>query len=103
MRRGQKVTQAAYEGTDRMRCFTGAITDTPESERGCRTKIAVQADGDARAAWRNWRAGLYRVTCYGDLSDDLRRFCRFKSIQMPIRGSSRAGSELPHTSACARA
>jgi hypothetical protein len=82
MRRGQKATQAELVGTDRIVYFTGTISDTPESDRGCRTKIAVQVDGDVRTLWRNWSAGLHRVTCYGDLTVDLRRFCRFKSIQL---------------------
>lgn len=38
MRLGQKVTQARLIGTDQLLYFTGEIIDTPESDRGCRTK-----------------------------------------------------------------
>jgi hypothetical protein len=32
--------------------------------------------------WQNWSHGLHRVTCYGDLTADLKRFCRFKGMQL---------------------
>lgn len=80
MEKEQRVTQAQLVGTEKLLYFTGTIIDTPDTERGCRTKINVQVDGSVRDLWRNWSAGLHRVTCYGDLEQDLRRFCRFKSI-----------------------
>ena len=82
MRLGQKVTQAKLIGTDRLLYFTGEIIDTPETDRGCRTKITVRLDGDAEKLWKNWSGGLHRVTCYGDLGKDLERFCRFEKIQL---------------------
>lgn len=85
MRIGQKVTQAKLLGTDRILYFTGEIIDTPvglEYDRGCRTKITVQVDGDATKLWRNWSGGLHRVTCYGDITKELAFFCRFKEIEM---------------------
>ncbi len=82
MRLGQKVTQAKLIGTDRLLYFTGEIIDTPESDRGCRTKITVKLDGDAEKLWKNWSSGLHRVTCYGDISKDLERYCRFEKIQL---------------------
>ncbi len=82
MRRGQKVTQAKLVGTDRLLFFTGQIIDVPETDRGCRTKITVKLDGNSERLWKNWSSGLHRVTCYGDLTKDLARFCRFKRIQM---------------------
>ena len=82
MRLGQKVTQAKLIGTDRLLYFTGEIIDTPETDRGCRTKITVKLDGDAEKLWKNWSGGLHRVTCYGDLRKDLERFCRFEKIQL---------------------
>jgi len=81
MRLGQKVTQAKLVGPDRLLCFTGEIIDVPDHPRGCRTKITVKVDGDAERLWRNWSHGLHRVTCYGDLTDDLRRFCRFAGVE----------------------
>jgi len=82
MRVGQKVTQAVLVGTSTLLYFTGRIVDTPETDRGCRTKILVKVDGDAEKLWKQWSSGIHRVTCYGDITEELRRFCRFKQIQM---------------------
>jgi hypothetical protein len=80
MRVGQKVTQAVLVETSTLLYFTGEIVDTPETERGCRTKIIVKVDGDAEKLWKNWSDGIHRVTCYGDLTKELQQFCRFKQI-----------------------
>lgn len=82
MRIGQRVTQARLIGTDLLVYFTGQVVDAPDLGRGCRTKITVEVDGDIDRLWQNWSHGLHRVTCYGDLTEDLRRFCRFKAITM---------------------
>lgn len=82
MRIGQKVTQAILLGTKVMRYFTGTIIDTPDLDRGCRTKITVQVDGDVVRLWQNWAGGLHRQTVYGDIVADLKRFCRFAGIEL---------------------
>ena len=82
MRVGQKVTQALLVGADRLQYFTGDIIESPDTERGCRTKMTVKVEGDLERLWQNWSHGLHRVTCYGDLTADLKRFCRYKRIQM---------------------
>ncbi len=82
MRTGQKVTQVVLVGTSSLLYFTGQIVDTPDIERGCRTKIIVKVDGDAERLWQNWSGGIHRVTCYGDLTRELRYFCRYKQIDM---------------------
>lgn len=82
MRIGQPVTQAILAEPDSLLYFTGNIIETPEGERGCRTKITVKVDGDAERLWKNWTHGLHRVTCYGDITSDLKRLCRFKQIEM---------------------
>lgn len=82
MRRGQVVTQAVLGAPDELLYFTGEIIDTPDTERGCRTKITVRVDGDLEKLWQNWSRGLHRVTCYGDLVADLERFCRYKDIKL---------------------
>jgi len=79
---GQKVTQALVVGTDLLVYFTGEVVDAPDVDRGCRTKITVRIDGNAETLWRNWSHGLHRVTCYGDLTKDLQRFCRFMGIRL---------------------
>jgi hypothetical protein len=82
MRKGQKVTQGWLVGTDQFKYFTGDILEVPDSDRGCRTQITVKVDGDCQKLWNNWANGLHRLTVYGDLTEDLRRFCRFKGISM---------------------
>jgi len=82
MRIGQRVTTAILDGTSLLRFFTGEIVDTPETDRGCRTKITVKIDGDAERLWRNWGSGIHRVTCYGDIRKELEYFCRFKEIEI---------------------
>ncbi len=81
MKIGERVTQAILPQVDQLLYFTGDIIDTPQTERGCRTKITVQVDGEAEKLWQNWTNGLHRVTCYGDLTKDMKRFCRFKKVQ----------------------
>lgn len=82
MRIGQKVTQAILISTDFLPYFTGEIIDTPELNRGCRTKITVKVDGDVVKLWKNWSNGLHRQTCYGDITKELAYFCRFNEIKM---------------------
>jgi len=85
MRVGQKVTQALLIGKDLMHYFTGEIVDTLvdlEHDRGCRTKIAVRIDGNLSKLWRNWSHGLHRQTVYGDITQELQFFCKFKGIDL---------------------
>jgi hypothetical protein len=44
--------------------------------------MTVQVDGDIENLWQNWARGLHRVTCYGDVIPDLKRFRRFKGLQL---------------------
>jgi hypothetical protein len=85
MRVGQPVTQAILIGMDTIRYFTGKIIAAPvglDADRGCRTKIEVQVDGNITRLWRNWTAGLHRQTVYGDITREMGFFCRFKDIRM---------------------
>ena len=82
MQPGRKVTQAKLVGTDLLPYFTGEIIDAPDVERGCRSKITVKVDGDAEKLWKNWAHGLHRQTCYGDITRELRSFCKYKDIKM---------------------
>jgi L-fucose isomerase-like protein len=85
MRVGQKVTQALLADMDTLRYFTGEIIESPvglEADRGCRTKIDVRVDGDIAKLWQNWTAGLHRQTVYGDVTQELGYFCRFKDIKL---------------------
>jgi len=82
MRVGQRVTQAWLVGTEKLLYFTGTIIESPDVDRGCRTKMTVRVDGDIEKLWQNWAHGLHRVTCYGDVTADLKRFCRFAGLEM---------------------
>lgn len=82
MRLGQKVTQLRLTGNDRVIYFTGTISDVPDTDRGCRTQITVQVDGDPEKLWQDWTDGLHRTTVYGDITPDLKRFCRFEDIKL---------------------
>ena len=82
MRVGERVTTGILAGTSAMRYFTGRIVDTPDTDRGCRTKITVKLDGDAEKLWQNWTAGIHRVSCYGDLAKEFAWFCRFKGLSL---------------------
>ncbi len=82
MKTGIRATQSLLVGTDQLLYFTGDIVDAPDVDRGCRTKITLKIDGSAERLWKNWSAGLHRVTCYGDLSKDLERFCRFAKVNL---------------------
>jgi len=79
---GEKATQALLVGTASILYFTGLVVDSPDVDRGCRTKITVKVDGDVEKLWKQWSNGLHRVTCYGDLAEDLQRFCRFADIKL---------------------
>jgi hypothetical protein len=85
MRIGQDVTQAILIGTDSLLYFTGEVIDAPvslDADRGCRTKITVKVDGDVTKLWQNWSHGLHRQTCYGDITNELSSFCKYKDIKM---------------------
>jgi len=90
MRVGQKVTQARIVSPTEIICFTGRIVDTPDLPRGCRTKITVEVDGSVEKLWRNWKHGLHRVTCYGDIVKDLKRFCRLKGMELTMETEAAA-------------
>jgi hypothetical protein len=79
---GETVTQAKLVGTDFMPYFIGQIVDVPETDRGCRTKITVKVEGNVTSLWQNWSSGLHRVTCYGDLTQELRQFSRYQKIRL---------------------
>ncbi len=82
MRVGQRVTQAILVGANKLLYFTGQVIESPDTERGCRTKMTVKLDGSIEKLWQNWSHGLHRVTCYGDVVPDLKRLCRFKGIEL---------------------
>lgn len=82
MRVGEKVTIAVLVGTSKVLYFTGRITDTPDTDRGCRNKITVKVDGDAEQLWKNWSDGIHRVACYGDMTKPFEHFCRFQQLDL---------------------
>jgi hypothetical protein len=79
---GLQAMQAKLVSADQMIYFTGTVTDAPDVERGCRTKVVIGLDGSAEQLWKHWAYGLHRVTCYGNIIKDLERFCRFTNIKL---------------------
>ncbi len=81
MRLGEKVTVSRLIGNDVLLYSTGEIIDTPDVDRGCRTKITTKV-ASAQKFLDNWSCGLHRVVFYGDHTADLRRFCRLMGIRL---------------------
>ncbi len=81
MRVGEKITMSRLIGSDVLLYSTGEIIDTPDVDRGCRTKIATRV-ASAQKLLDNWSCGLHRVVFYGDHTADLRRFCRLTGVRL---------------------
>jgi hypothetical protein len=81
MRVGQTITMAKLVAGETMLISTGKITDTPDVERGCRTKITTEV-ADARKILEGYAYGLHRVIFYGDHVRDIKRLSRFMPIQV---------------------
>ncbi len=79
---GRSVTQARLADQDTMFYFTGRIVDMPDVGAGCRPRITLEIDGDAGKLETSWSKGLRRTAVFGDLTQDLKRFCRFKEIRL---------------------
>lgn len=65
MRIGQPITCAKLTKLDTLLVSTGTITENPDVDRGCRTKITTKV-ADARKVLRHYSGGLHRVIVYGD-------------------------------------
>ena len=83
MRKGQPMTLARLINNNIMLYSTGTIIDSPDSDRGCKTKIVTQVK-NAQRILSNYSCGLHRVIFYGDHYADLRRFCGFKDIRIAM-------------------
>lgn len=73
---GQTITAAKLVGCETMLVSTGLIVDTPDVERGCRTKITTEV-ADARKILEGYHYGLHRVIFYGDHVRHLKLLSRF--------------------------
>jgi hypothetical protein len=83
MRTGQVITMAKLIRQETMLISTGTITGNPESDRGCRTKIATRVT-DARKLLEGYEGGLHRVIFYGDrvrTIRDLGALMQFKVVE----------------------
>ncbi len=83
MRVGQVITMAKLIRLDAMLISTGTITDNPESDRGCRTKIATRV-ADAHRLLEGYEGGLHRVIFYGDrirAMHDLAGLMQFRVVE----------------------
>ena len=98
MRIGQVITTAKLVNLDTMLISTGTITDTPDVDRGCRTKIRTRVkDGEKLLA--SWGAALtpgpgmpgtrdllHRVVFYGDHTKEVARLGRLLGFQLVEEG-----------------
>ena len=96
MRVGQPITCAKLVNLDTMLISTGTIVDTPDVDRGCRTKIATKV-ADARALLDNWGGGvvppdasivtkLHRVIFYGDHIQDMKYLAVLTGLKVVREG-----------------
>ena len=85
MRVGQVVTAAKLVGFDKMLISTGEITGNPETEKGCRTKVATKVS-DARKIMYNYSGVLHRVVFYGDYVEQVRALGQFLGYEVVEEG-----------------
>lgn len=85
MRDGQVVTVAKIVGFDKMLISTGEITGNPETEKGCRTKVATKV-ADIRKILYNYSGGLHRVIFYGDYVEQVRALGQFLGYEVVEEG-----------------
>jgi L-fucose isomerase-like protein len=80
---GREITMVNFlDATlDKILCSTGTIVDVPDSERGCRTKVAVRVK-NCRYMLENWEGGLHRVVVYGNIIDDLRNLGKLLQFKL---------------------
>ncbi len=81
MRIGQVITAAKIINLDTILISTGKIVDTPDGERGCRTKITTEVR-DAQKMLENYSGGLHRVIFYGDHVREIKRLAHFVSYKV---------------------
>lgn len=85
MRVGQEITMAKLVGDDTMLISTGKITEVPDVDRACRTKIITKVENVRKIA-DNWHYGLHRTIFYGDHMDDIARLSRFLGFKVIHEG-----------------
>jgi hypothetical protein len=83
---GESVTMAEFIDLDTLVFYTGKTIGIPDSERGCRTKVAVKVDNAERWLYNysGGLKGLHRVLFYGNYTKAIKRMGRligFKVIE----------------------
>ena len=64
-------------------CTSPARSSTPPTwNAAAAPRSRSRSTATSEQLWRNWTNGLHRVTCYGDLTKDLTRFCRFAKVNL---------------------
>jgi hypothetical protein len=72
-------------GANTLLVSTGTITEIPDVDRGCRTKIVTKVR-DAQKMLDGWTHGLHRVIFYGNHMADTRRLARFLDLNVVEEG-----------------
>jgi hypothetical protein len=61
-----------------------AVANIPE-DRACRTKLAVEPDGDLEKLFTQWdQFGWHRVTVYGDLKEPLMEIAKMLKWKITV-------------------
>ena len=76
------TTMEFLAAEEKMLMHHGMAVGNVEMETACRSKLAVEVEGDLRKLMNNWSGGWHRVTFYGDWRYALRDICDLTGIQM---------------------
>ncbi|MBI9070859.1 MAG: hypothetical protein JEY94_04640 [Melioribacteraceae bacterium] len=81
MKRGEVTIFRVGGNFEKMLCTTGRIIETDMKEKAlCRTQVVVALDGNVDS-WLDHAVGNHQVIVYGDITDELKDFCRYTNIQ----------------------
>lgn len=82
---GRRITMAKLVEDHTMLVSNGEITEIPDVDRACRTKLTTKVKNAQKMA-DNWFYGLHRIVHYGDHLDDMRRLGRFLGLKVLEEG-----------------
>ncbi|MCX7015395.1 MAG: hypothetical protein NTW86_23055 [Candidatus Sumerlaeota bacterium] len=60
----------------------GKAVENVDEDKACRTKLAVELQGDIGKLLHDWSSGWHRVTYYGDLKEHARALCEATGIKL---------------------
>lgn len=78
---GETVTVSKFDHARRFMVSTAEATGNVESDMGCRTQIRTRVK-DARRMLANFKAGVHRVTYYGDYTEAIEKMGRLMGFEV---------------------